>query len=89
MSNTPNPVRVLSFGDLQKAGIVRDWSGLRRLIDHQNFHPGILLSPGKRVWPEAAVTEWLASRPHYDKPSILRGAAKANAERAQRRRGRA
>jgi hypothetical protein len=82
-----DPIRVFCFADLKKAGIVSHWSSLRQLVDCEGFPPGILLSPGKRVWTEASIVEWLASRPQYVEPALLRGAAKANVERAKRRRG--
>jgi hypothetical protein len=88
-SGPPSPVKVLSFSDLKQAGIVNDWSALKRLVDREGFPPGILLSRNRRVWPETAIIEWLAARPQYVGPAILRGAAKVNAERAQQKRERA
>jgi hypothetical protein len=81
-----DPIRVVRFEDLKQAGLVRDWSAVNRLINHEGFPPGILLSRNKRVWREADVIAWLAARPDYSEPYLLRGAAKTNAERARRRR---
>jgi hypothetical protein len=86
LEHRADPIRVFCFADLKKAGIVSHWSSLRQLVNCEGFPPGILLSPGRRVWPETAIVEWLASRPQYVEPAILRGAAKPNAERARRRR---
>jgi predicted DNA-binding transcriptional regulator AlpA len=53
----------LRFSDLKARGIVRNWPTLGRLIKNLGFPPGVLLGANTRVWDEAKVEAWLASRP--------------------------
>jgi hypothetical protein len=55
--------RWVRYKDLVRANIVRDWSGLFRLIDEQDFPEGVLLSAHKRAWRVDWVEAWLAARP--------------------------
>jgi hypothetical protein len=51
------------FSDLHDAGIVGSWMALTRLIDAENFPPGVLLSKNIRAWDVGEVRRWLATRP--------------------------
>jgi predicted DNA-binding transcriptional regulator AlpA len=55
--------RLLRFSDLQARGIVVNWTTLHRWVARGNFPPGRYLGPSTRVWTEAEIEEWLASRP--------------------------
>ncbi len=61
------PVHV-RFHDLVAAGIVRNWPTLLRLIDQENFPPGVMIGRNTRAWALADVEAWLASRPTARKP---------------------
>jgi hypothetical protein len=54
--------RLLRFADLYDRGIVNNWQRVKRLQDTAGFPKGYLLSPGCRVWDQAEVEAWLASR---------------------------
>ncbi len=54
--------RLLRFADLKAAGIVKNWPQVKRLVDGEGFPPGFLLSANTRVWDEADVAAWVASR---------------------------
>jgi predicted DNA-binding transcriptional regulator AlpA len=54
---------LVRFSDLKAAGITENWTHLTRLLDEQDFPPGILLSANIRAWDAAEVRRWLASRP--------------------------
>lgn len=56
-------MQLLRFADLKQRGVVRSRMTLARWIAGEGFPPGKLLSPSCRVWTEAEVTAWLASRP--------------------------
>jgi predicted DNA-binding transcriptional regulator AlpA len=56
------PGPYLRFRDLKARGVVNSWTQLYRMIDREGFPPGILLSPGVRVFPEREVERWLAQR---------------------------
>jgi hypothetical protein len=55
----------LSFRDLQRAGIVKNWPTL--LAWQRNpqigFPPGKLLGANSRRWPKSEIDGWLESRP--------------------------
>jgi len=51
------------FADLMRAGIVRNWTQLGRLIKEENFPPGRHLGAKSRAWTIAEVEQWLDSRP--------------------------
>jgi predicted DNA-binding transcriptional regulator AlpA len=65
---------LLRFRDLKDRKIVFNHVTLGRWIAHEGFPPGVLLGPNTRVWHEADVEAWLASRPAG--PIMRRGAAK-------------
>jgi predicted DNA-binding transcriptional regulator AlpA len=51
------------FNDLVAAGIVQNRTTLLRLIDDENFPPGVMIGPNTRAWPLSELEAWLASRP--------------------------
>lgn len=55
-------MKLLRFSDLSKAGVVKNWPQLKRLVALHGFPPGFLLSPNARVWDERDVEAWLQSR---------------------------
>jgi hypothetical protein len=70
---------LLRFRDLKDRGIVNSWPQLKRLIALHDFPKGRLLSPNTRIWTDAEIDAWIASRPIDGNP--LRGAAKAKKAR--------
>ena len=56
------PTTLLRFSDLQDRGIVRNREQLRNLINDFGFPAGFMLTPNARVYVEAEVEAWLASR---------------------------
>jgi predicted DNA-binding transcriptional regulator AlpA len=62
-------MRLIRYHDIVAKGIVNSRMTLKRLIDHQSFPPGILITPNARAWDEADVDAWIASRPAARKPS--------------------
>jgi predicted DNA-binding transcriptional regulator AlpA len=87
----PSHVR---FRHLEHAGIVNSWTQLLRMIEHEGFPQGLMLSANVRVWRLDEVEAWLASRPTARKApppaSKPRGRPKAGArddhDRAELRR---
>jgi predicted DNA-binding transcriptional regulator AlpA len=59
----------IRYNDLVAKGIVNSRMTLKRLIDSQDFPPGVLITPNARAWDEAAVDAWTAARPAARKPS--------------------
>ena len=55
-------MKFLRFADLKDREIVRDWTTLLRLIEQENFPPGIRIGAQTRGWPENEIEEWLESR---------------------------
>jgi predicted DNA-binding transcriptional regulator AlpA len=78
--------RHLRYRDLEERGIVPNRGTLRNWIRDQGFPPGSLVGPNTRLWQEAEITAWLASRPTELKaapklkPSSRRGRPKAEAQ---------
>jgi predicted DNA-binding transcriptional regulator AlpA len=70
--------KLLRFADLKERGILRNWPQYKRL-QKLGFPYGRMLSANARVWTEAEVDEWIASRP-VEGPA-LRGMAKIRHER--------
>jgi predicted DNA-binding transcriptional regulator AlpA len=58
----------IRYSDLVAKGIVNSRMTLKRLIDLQDFPPGVLIRPNARAWDEAIVDAWVASRPAARKP---------------------
>jgi predicted DNA-binding transcriptional regulator AlpA len=55
--------RYLRFRDLQARGIITSWPILKRRVDLDGFPPGKKVGPNTRIWDEAEVDAWVASRP--------------------------
>ena len=51
------------FVDLKAAGIVDNWTQLKRIVEVEGFPPGVMLSPNTRAWLVSDVRAWLATRP--------------------------
>jgi predicted DNA-binding transcriptional regulator AlpA len=62
----------IRYNDLVAKGIVNSRMTLKRLIDSQDFPPGVLITPNARAWSEAEVDAWIATRPAARKPSTRR-----------------
>lgn len=56
-------MRLIDYNDLVTRGIVRSRMTLWRLIRGHAFPEGVLVTPNRRAWDEAAVDAWIASRP--------------------------
>ena len=61
--------RYLRYSDLQQRGIVNNRVTLGNWIRDNGFPAGILAGPNSRIWLEADVENWLASRPTAPKPA--------------------
>lgn len=55
--------RKLRYDELVARGVIRNRTTLYRWIRECSFPPGQLIGPNTRVWDEAEVDAWLASRP--------------------------
>src|SRR5262245_56946670 len=55
------------FSDLVAAGIVANWTTLLRLIETEDFPPGILIGPNTRAWRVDEIEGWLDARPSAKK----------------------
>lgn len=53
----------IRYNDLVAKGIVNSRMTLKRLIDSQDFPPGLLITPNARAWNETEVDAWIAGRP--------------------------
>jgi predicted DNA-binding transcriptional regulator AlpA len=51
------------FKDLVAAGLVANRTSLTRLVDNDNFPPGVMIGRNTRVWRAADIEAWLATRP--------------------------
>jgi hypothetical protein len=71
---------VLAFSDLREMGLVKHWSGLRRLIECEGFPAGFWLSQNSRRWFLDDVMAFLRSRPAHTEPKPAGGAAKLRAQ---------
>lgn len=54
---------LLRYSDLKARKIVNNRQTLKNWIKHQGFPPGKMLGPNTRVWTEAEIGEYYASRP--------------------------
>jgi predicted DNA-binding transcriptional regulator AlpA len=61
--------RMIRYNDLVEKGVVSSRMTLKRLIDTQDFPPGVLITPNARAWDEDLVDAWIANRPAARKPS--------------------
>ncbi len=57
------PIQLLRFKDLRQRKVVDNRPTLARWIEREGFPPGRMLGPNTRVWTEAEIEEWIASRP--------------------------
>ena len=55
-------MKFLRFADLKESGIVYNWTTLLRLIEEQDFPPGVRIGAQTRGWPEDEIEAWLESR---------------------------
>jgi predicted DNA-binding transcriptional regulator AlpA len=82
----------LRFSDLVARGILKNRATLGNWIKDHGFPPGKLIGPNTRVWTEAEVDAYLASRPTDPKPTSLtrdhrgRGGKAARKQKAAARR---
>ena len=67
----------IRYNDLIAKGVVSSRMTLKRLIDSQDFPPGVLITPNARAWNEAEVDAWVASRPAARKASTRKAKAEA------------
>jgi hypothetical protein len=51
------------FKDLAAAGLIANRTSLTRLIDNDNFPPGVMIGRNTRVWRVDDIEKWLATRP--------------------------
>ena len=58
--------KLLRYKDLKARGFVNNWPTLLRWIAKEGFPPGKRLAANSRVWDEAEVEAWFASRPDAD-----------------------
>ena len=76
-------MKLIRYNDLVEKGVVNSRMTLKRLIDTQDFPPGVLITPNARAWEEAKVDAWIAARPAARKAStrklIATGSTQADA----------
>ena len=72
-------MRWIRYPDLVAKGIINSRMTLKRLIDSQDFPPGVLITPNARAWDESDVDAWIAARPAARKPSTRKAAVHAAA----------
>jgi hypothetical protein len=58
----------LRYRDLKERGLFNNRVTLGIWIKERGFPPGRLVGPNTRLWDEAEVAAWLASRPTEPKP---------------------
>jgi predicted DNA-binding transcriptional regulator AlpA len=64
-----HPMKLIRYNALVEKGVVNSRMTLKRLIDTQDFPPGVLITPNARAWQEEEVDAWIAARPAARKPS--------------------
>jgi predicted DNA-binding transcriptional regulator AlpA len=74
--------RLIRYPDLVTKGVVNSRMTLWRLIRDQAFPEGVLITPNRRAWDEAAVDAWIASRPTSKKPGTPNAPVETVAESA-------
>jgi predicted DNA-binding transcriptional regulator AlpA len=72
-------MRWIRYNDLVAKGVVNSRMTLKRLIDSQDFPPGVLITPNARAWDEASVDAWIAGRPSAPKQSTRKGTSHSGA----------
>ena len=73
-------MRLIRYPDLVAKGIINSRMTLKRLIDLQDFPPGVLITPNARAWDEGEVDAWIAGRPSARKQSTRKVKSKADAQ---------
>jgi predicted DNA-binding transcriptional regulator AlpA len=73
-------MRWIRYPDLVAKGVVNSRMTLKRLIDSQNFPPGVLITPNARAWNEKEVDAWIAARPATRKPSTRKAKVQTDAQ---------
>jgi predicted DNA-binding transcriptional regulator AlpA len=68
-------MKLIRYNDLVEKGVVNSRMTLKRLIDAQDFPPGVLVTPNARAWQEEEVDAWIAARPAARKTSTLKKAS--------------
>jgi Prophage CP4-57 regulatory protein (AlpA) len=58
----------IDYNGLLRKGVFNSRMTLWRAIRDRGFPEGILITPSRRVWAEAEVDAWIASRPTAKKP---------------------
>ncbi len=58
-----NVPHLLRFRDLKERGIVANRTSLNNWIRDKGFPPGRMIGPNTRVWTDAEISEYIASRP--------------------------
>jgi hypothetical protein len=61
--------RQLRYRDLKERGLFNNRVTLALWIKDRGFPPGRLVGPNTRLWDEAEIAAWLASRPTELKPA--------------------
>ena len=69
----------IRYNDLVAKGVVNSRMTLKRLIDSQDFPPGVLITPNARAWDEASVDAWIAGRPSAPKHSTRKAVPQPDA----------
>jgi predicted DNA-binding transcriptional regulator AlpA len=75
-------MKLIRYNDLVEKGVVNSRMTLKRLIDTQDFPPGVLITPNARAWEENLVDAWIANRPAARKASTRKPAETASAQAA-------
>jgi predicted DNA-binding transcriptional regulator AlpA len=81
-SPTVDRKRYISYPGLVDKGAVNSRMTLWRMIREHGFPEGIMITPNRRVWDEAEVDAWIASRPTARKPGTPNAPVEAVAESA-------
>jgi len=72
----------IRYPDLVARGVVNSRMTLKRLIDSQDFPPGVLITPNARAWNEDEVDAWIAARPAARKPSTRKPNSRSSTQDA-------
>jgi len=67
-------MKLMRYTDLVEKGVVNSRMTLKRLIDTQDFPPGVLITPNARAWDEDLADAWIAARPAARKTSTQKAA---------------
>ena len=72
----------IDYNGLLRKGVFNSRMTLWRAIRDRGFPEGILITPSRRVWSEADVDAWIASRPTSKKPGTPNAPAETVSESA-------